>query len=1036
MARLPTGLYEQLVNELIASQLEALDDAVHIDREPLHPSDAADRIALYVSGIVQETLADVSDARRREVAGRLSTKILQDVMETTETASLADRNLVQPLEVLRGIYRSNPDGSPARPEQPRTSLLDTTLMTNAPGEPGVGHQLRSEIASASRIDIVMAFIRRTGIAPFLDALQAHCDAGKPLRILTTTYTGSTEASALEELIERGAEIRVSYDVQSTRLHAKAWLFHRDTGISTAYVGSSNLTHAAQVTGLEWNVRLSEVRNAPVIDKVNAVFESYWHAQEFEPYDAETFALHHAHSSSHRVIPPLRPGLRPLPFQDRLLERIALERSRGRHRNLLVSATGTGKTVMAALDYARLRGSLPRARLLFVAHRKEILEQARDTFRAVLSDGAFGDLWVAGERPSRFEHVFASIQSLTAAGLSFLEPEHFDVVIIDEFHHAAARTYESLLQHLNPRELLGMTATPERSDGAPILTWFENRIAAELRLWDAIDQHRLVPFSYYGVHDGTDLRDIPWKRGRGYEIDELNRLYTGNDVWANLVLTHVRNKGPDYGSLKALGFCVSVEHAKFMAHVFRRADVPAMAVSATTPPNERQQALRDLEQGALKVVFAVDLFNEGVDIPSVNTLLMLRPTDSALLFQQQLGRGLRRHEGKSICTVLDFVGQHRNEHRADRRLGALLQGTRLEIGEQIKEGFPYLPAGCHMELDPVARDLILRNLKQSVPSRFSERVDELRGLAQRTGKDVSLADFLRHTGIEVEELYRGDRGWSDLRQEAGLPVEPSGPDERLLRRAVGRLLHVDDPERIDAYQGIAKSARIRTSFDQVALDARSLRVTRMLIGSLFDQIVDSKEPLRTSYQRLQDHPQVLNELMELLHVLREATSHLTTSLQDRPNVPLAIHGRYTRVEILAAFGHGDPELTKVANWQSGVMWLEPEKADLLTITMDKTHDAFRPTMKYRDYAIDRHHVHWESQSATREDSKTGLRYQQHEARGSDVFLFARHHRGERAYYLLGGARYLKHVGERPMAVTWQLDNPLPGDLFTSLAAAVA
>src|SRR5690606_5309974 len=230
--------------------------------------------------------------------------------------------------------------------------------------------------------------------------------------------------------------------------------------------------------------ISGARNRSIVEKVAAVFESYWEEADFEPYDPVRFALavdHGGLETERLVLSPTE--IRPYPFQERLLEEIELSREQGFHRNLLVAATGTGKTVMAALDYQRLRRRLPRSRLLFVAHREEILRQSRNTFAHALRDASFGEMWVGGRRPTEFEHVFASIQSLNATGLESIPPDHFDVVIVDEFHHAAASSYQALLEHLRPQQLLGLTATPERSDGLPILHWFNDRIAAELRLWD-------------------------------------------------------------------------------------------------------------------------------------------------------------------------------------------------------------------------------------------------------------------------------------------------------------------------------------------------------------------------------------------------------------------------------------------------------------------------------------------------------------------------------------------------------------------------
>ena len=404
----------------------------------------------------------------------------------------------------------------------------------------------------------------------------------------------------------------------------------------------------------------------------------------------------------------------------------------------------------------------------------------------------------------FDHVFASIQSLNAAGLAYLDSRHFDVVVIDEFHHAAAQSYRALLEHIQPFELLGLTATPERSDGLPILDWFDGRIAAELRLWDAIDQQRLSAFAYYGIHDGLDLRELPWRRGRGYDVAGLSTLLTANDAAAKLALKQLVEHVDDINRMRALGFCVSVEHARFMARVFQSSGVKATAIWSDTPEPERRRALLDLGARRINIIFSVDLFNEGIDVPAVDTLLMLRPTDSATLFLQQLGRGLRRSVGKTVCTVLDFVGHHRKEFRFDRRLRALLGGTRRELEEQIATGFPFLPAGCHMELDRVASQIVLDNVRHAVPSRRAERVEALRSLAAGA-TSVTLAAFLADTGLELEEVYANNVSWSDLCQEAGLTIQPPGPDERLLRRACGRLLHVDDGERIESYREFLENA---------------------------------------------------------------------------------------------------------------------------------------------------------------------------------------------------------------------------------------
>jgi HKD family nuclease len=599
------GVYETLVTELLAERLAA---SLHADTaavSDLRNAEAADRLAHHLASVVERVIDSLPEAGRADAGVRLVRTLLDTLAARLNDDALLPDRPTEPGNVLRAIHRLNPDGSPAVIDLPLIPLLDTALLTNAPGEPRVGHQIHTEIASADRIDVVMAFVRRTGIAPLREALRRHVQAGRPLRFLTTTYTGSTEAEALEWLRELGAEIRVSYDITSTRLHAKAWLFHRESGFSTAYVGSSNLTHSAQVSGLEWNVRVSGARNKSVVDKIAAVFESYWQQSDFEPYDADRFAEKaraRARTDAALILSPVE--IRLEPFQERLLEQIELARQQGYRRNLLVSATGTGKTVMAAVDYARLRAKLPRARLLFVAHREEILTQSRATFAHALRDGSFGELWVGGDRPARFEHVFASIQSL-AANKGRIDPAHFDVVIIDEFHHSAASTYQRLLENLEPVELLGLTATPERSDGVSVLHWFGDRIAAELRLWDAIDQHRLTPFSYFGIADDLDLREVPWRRGGGYDVEGLTNLITGTDVWARKVVAEFERRVGSIDQVRALGFCVSVTHAQYMARVFNECGVKAVAIWSDSSDAERSAALMDLAASRVNVEFSLD-----------------------------------------------------------------------------------------------------------------------------------------------------------------------------------------------------------------------------------------------------------------------------------------------------------------------------------------------------------------------------------------------------------------------------------------------
>ncbi|MFY7818863.1 MAG: DUF3427 domain-containing protein [Akkermansiaceae bacterium] len=1018
------GLYEQLITLSMESQLTTVDQEL-IRRTALRPSEAADRLTLHLSRIIARIINNTEE-KSRVSDGIILVRKLLDAMQSNLTE---DQELVLEKTILEAILDRDPAGNPKIIESPLIPLLDTALLTNAYGEPRVGHQIATEIASAQRIDIIMAFIRRSGIRPLLDRLRKHVENGGRLRILTTTYTGSTELAALEQLKDAGAEILISYDTSMTRLHAKAWLFHRESGFSTAYVGSSNLTHSAQVDGLEWNIRVSGARNPTVIEKVKAVFDSYWQGGDFVPFDAQTFQEKTRSNENYSTlsIPPT--DIRLEPFQERLLEQVEIARNRGYHRNLLVSATGTGKTVMAAIDYTRLRKHMHGTRLLFIAHREEILEKSRATYRHALRDPSFGELWVAGKQPIEWQNVFASIQSLHRNGLQNLAPNYFDVVVVDEFHHAAARSYREVLELLQPRELLALTATPERADDLSILDYFDGRIAAELRLWDAIDQHRLAPFQYFGIHDGTDLRQVHWKRGTGYDIEGLTNIYTANDSLAQLILKRLEEHVDDIRSIRALGFCVGVDHARFMARVFNEAGVCSMAVWGDSADQERRQALADLRDGKIRVLFSVDLFNEGIDIPDVDTLLFLRPTESPTLFLQQLGRGLRKAHKKRWCTVLDFVGLHRKEFRFDRRLRALLGGSRKHVEQQVQQGFPFLPSGCHMQLDLQTKEIVLHSIRKAIPSDWRQKADELRELSR--DRQITLSEYLEATGLELDDIYQGTHCWSDLKEAAGLSVGPNGPFEDKIRRACGRLLHVDDLCRLNAWRKLLSENKTSGSFDP---NSKNGRLARMLISQLMSMVLGESACLADGVRLLWQHPQICAELSELFNVLAEKVDHLHTTASGHEQIPLVTHARYTRLEILAACDPADR--ATVALWQTGVRWLPRVKLDLLAFTLDKTKGQFSPTTRYRDYAISRELIHWESQSVTRSESETGLRYRDHQTRKSGVWLFARQSVADRAFWFLGPAQYVTHEGEQPMAITWKLDKALPGDLFQAFAAAVS
>ncbi len=1026
------GLYDALIDGRLRSLLEALDAELSSDAELLDAADIPDRVSRLFAEVLRTGLGGISKPEQRAELLTGLREVLAEAGAALQPGEL-DLGPADPAPSRLLEIRPRQDGlAPTRPtKRPTTPLADSALLMNAPGEPALAQELQAELASADRVDLLIAFVKWSGIRLVEEPLKALVDRGGRVRVLTTTYTGASDANALAALARWGAEVRISFDNRRTRLHAKSWIFHRLSGATTAYIGSSNLSSSAMLDGLEWNVRLAALESPSLLEKITAAFETHWESEEFQAFDpndaAQMEVVRRALDSARgdgKLDPPISFfDLKPHGYQQTILETLASERDRGHRRNLLVAPTGVGKTMVAAFDYARLPSppspqSPARPRLLFVAHREQLLKQSLSTFRQVLKDGNFGEMLVGGHVPSQGDHVFASIQSLHAQGrIDALDPGHYDVVIVDEFHHAEAPTYGRLLEHLKPRILLGLTATPERHDGKDIRRWFAGRTAYDMRLWHALDLGLLAPFHYFGIHDGLDLSHVRFTRGR-YDEAELNRLYTGNDARVRLILQEIDRVVGDRNSMRALAFCVSVEHAHFMAKRFSEAGVASVAVTGDSTSMERGAAISALQDGSVKVLFTVDLFNEGVDIPSVDTVMFLRPTESATVFLQQLGRGLRLHAGKTCLTVLDFIGNAHVNFRFDLRYRALLGGTAKQIREQVEEGFPFLPPGCAMRLDRVSQETVLENIRSVATQGKRWLSKELESL----GPNVTLAEFLEATDAEPVELYDGrDRSFTTLKADAFGHPDLSADQRRQFGR-LGALLHTNDDERLQAFRDVLTGAR--------ATDPRARRLHLMLATAFFDR--EPVDELDRQLDLLRADPHLVAEMGELLDVLDDQRRDSPRPWITEFGAPLAIHGRYRREEVLAAleiFRKG-----KIPRVQAGVFYAKERNSDLLFVTLKKTEKGFSPKTMYRDHAISPRVFHWESQHTAHAGTSTGKRYIKGD---SQVLLFVRQHQKlpnglAEPFVFLGPAKMRLCRGDRPMQIEWELEEAMPGWLYREAA----
>ena len=555
-------------------------------------------------------------------------------------------------------------------------------------------------------------------------------------------------------------------------------------------------------------------------------------------------------------------------------------------------------MIAALDFKRfLEQHNGHARLLFVAHREEILKQSLSTFRMVLGDYNFGELWYGqNATPLSYAHVFASkdIINNRIDGLQ-LSDDYYDYIVIDEVHHVAANSYRKIIAKFKPKILLGLTATPERMDGKDITQDFDGHISAEIRLDTALNNELQSPFHYYGITDCVDLRKVSWKQGH-YDVAELTRLYTSNDLRATLIINKLKEYLPDEHKVKALCFCVSQEHAKFMAAKFtlsrlRSASLTSENAYARTP------LYNDLKTGRINYLFVVDMFNEGVDIPEIDTVLFLRPTESLTIFLQQFGRGLRKTKGKDFVTVLDFVGECRTEFNYTDRFRAIIGRSSMSVAEEINHDFPHLPLNCQISLEPKAKEYVLANINQAIRKFSRNRIIGLvHDFKNNHGLKPTLANFVKIYKTPLERIYNNGFSWNSYLYEAGLTTAHSKFESQLSKAVHNKWLSTDSNSYFSFVSKIA-TERFRVSVSD--LSRMGQRMTLMLYYGLFQ-----KAGLYASLQDFMDDLAkdeiASKEIESVMHILKNRCT--TFELDDNSSVsdfPLKLHGTYTRDQIRVA-----------------------------------------------------------------------------------------------------------------------------------------
>jgi superfamily II DNA or RNA helicase len=1038
------GIYEEIVTQLVTKKLSELNkNDFYINKASIDKEEASFILAQHLSRTIKQALNFVKGESQLDAQIDIANKIILFLKEELKKEEFNDDLIAIEGEILKAVF-SKVDAHfidfdlHLKEITPYTRLTHSELFTGGNGGLSLESELKKEILSSNRIDLLVSFIKFKGIIILERELKDFTERGGKLRVITTTYMGASDYKAIQLLSKlENTEVKISYNTGNERLHAKAYLFYRKTGFHTAYIGSSNFSRSALTDGLEWNIKVTTKEVSHIIDKFQKTFDSYWQSDDFEIFDDFLHkdklisSLSQGKNSKINEIQISFFDIKPFPFQSEILEKLEVERTvHSRNRNLIVAATGTGKTVISAFDYKIFRQQNKSAKILFLAHRKEILVQSLSTYRGIIRDNNFGELWVDGLVPNSYEYVFASIQTINNRLAEInLSPEYFDYIVIDECHHLTANSYRGIINYFTPKVLLGLTATPERMDGGDIKEDFHNRVAAEIRLPEALNRKLLCPFQYFGITDSIDLSQVSWERGR-YVSSELTNIYTANDRRVGDIIRALNKYTKDIEDVRAIGFCASMEHARFMAEKFLLAGLKADYLTSANDQN-RDSVKHQLLSKNINYLFVVDIFNEGVDIPEIDTVLFLRPTESLTIFLQQLGRGLRLADNKDCLTVLDFVGNSRPEYKFENKYRALIGKTATTVKKEIEDNFAHLPLGCSIVLERKAKEVILDNISAATSLNKNQLIQLIRSFEHQTTLPLTLRNFIEFNNIPLQMIYKKG-SWKRLCQLAGKIENFDNVSENQIVSAIlKKWLSSSSTSYFNFILKLAEKG-FRTDFTNISETEK-----KMLLMLHYDvwQEAGRFKSLDESIKEIGKNSVLTDEIVEILEILIDRIDFKEIDFVLPYNQPLKIHSRYTRDQILAAFGLSTFE--RKSSSREGVAENSELKTELLFINLIKSEENFSPSTMYDDYAINEYLFHWQSQNSAGPETPKGLSYINHLCNEKKILLFVREKAKDEfgntiGYVFIGEGQLKESYGSKPMSIKWELNEPMPHYLWKDAA----
>lgn len=1024
----------------------------------------------YNDALIQQTIGDIGKYLEELALEGKNEEVIKLTRKLREVVGQTNRlEYDMPLKAIHFRYDDKPI-----PLYPELFLSSPILLTNTEKEHNLFKALKYELQTADQAQFMVSFIRWSGLQLLIRAIEEfrEKDSSRKLRILTSTYLKVTEPKALRRLLEiPNVETKV-FDSGNVSFHTKAYLFERKSGLNTAIIGSSNLSYSALYTGHEWNVKLPDA-GLPIYDEAKKAFDKYWedpraivlseelidkyeqyymnkkvmlvnpyiaasHADLVEPKDAD-------HDESNKMI-------QPNAMQSEALKALEQTRLNGHNKGVVIAATGTGKTYLSAFDVQKFGAR----KLLFLAHRDEILENAKQTFISIFNNASSCGKLSGESKEIDKPFLFSTVQSLSRdETLKQFSVDYFDYIVVDEFHHAQASTYRKVIDYFKPKFLLGLTATPDRMDGRDVLELCDNNVVYEIRLRDALKEGLLTPFRYFGLSDPTVNYDEVSVRNGQYVEEELVRVLNTHER-VGYVLDMIKKFGHDGDQLKALGFCATIEHAKYMSEQFNKHGIVAGYLTGENSSQERQDKISRLasDKDPLQIIFTVNIFNEGVDIPAVNMVLFLRPTESATIFIQQLGRGLRKMPGKEYVTVLDFIGNFNKSFVVPLALSGQHNHRAFDrdsLRVAVETEFADLPEGCFVDLEEISKQQILTKIENIRMDQNQLLIQLYNQFKKELGRSPEIDDFLYFEGAPSLTFFIRKYGsWVETKQKM---EDNNDFDNNLL----------SDSIKLQIIQRVEKMLPIKWPYEFVML-SMALNNDEVTVDNTFKEL-----KYRFSLEISHDHhrQKILRSMENLSEVLRNQHWSFGTfdgqklnvhfkfreSMEEksfrtyfskrieygltefrriyRPDIYFSsnknvlLYQNYTRNDLMYLFESD----ARLGSWREGVSRVDNHY--LLFVNLNKGEQV-EDHLMYKDYFIDQRHFHWQSQNQTSHDSPRGQEYIFHKEKNIHIHLFVRKfdkmHGTTLPFTYLGEVDYVSSHGDKPMNIKWRLHQPIPDALL--------